>query len=299
MCSTVQIYRSMDGAEVAVVAATWELNPKITFASLADEFKTSRSKALKNYASIVTHNIEAAIKDPDMVIRAVNTARENPYDFTRKKFFEWFRGIPGIRYFIHFDLSESKDSTGVSMVHRLITGAIVVDFMLRVEVPFGRNINFAALREDFIYEMTRRGFHVQMVTYDGFQSSETRQVLEEKGYITDYESADRDTDAYDTLIELISNTTEFDRRLDFYQYPVFNLEMEELKLVNGTRYDHPRKNKFGKPGSKDVADAVACASKKAIEYSLENPVTPPASVTIHRAPAKSSWNQNYGERSRF
>lgn len=294
-----QIFRSKDGAEVAVVAATWELNPKITVASLADEFKTNRAKALKNYASIVTHNVEAAIKDPDMVLRAVNTARSNPYDFTRKKFFEWFRGIPGVRYFIHFDMSLSGDATGVAMTHRLSSGKVILDFMLRVEVPFGRNINFAQLREDFVYEMTKRGFHIQLVTYDGFSSLETRQVLEEKGYLTDHESADKDTDAYDSLIELIANTSDTDRRFDFYSYPIFIIEMEELKLVNGVRYDHPRKTRFGKPGSKDVADAVACSTKRCILYALEDPAPPPASVTVHRPPARSPFRNDYGERSRF
>ena len=57
------VWHSPEGTEIAVIATTWELNPKITFESLADEFKRNPQKAWRNYGSVVTLNIEAAIKD--------------------------------------------------------------------------------------------------------------------------------------------------------------------------------------------------------------------------------------------
>lgn len=286
-----EIYRTKDGSEIAVRATTWEMNPKITFESLADEFVRNPLLAWRNYGSEVKHNLEAALKDPNTMIDHIDRARQIPYDFTYNRFEPWFRGRHAARYFIHFDLSKNKDKTGVAMVHREKSGFVVVDFMLRVEPEPGKNIHFATMRERFIYEMTKRGFHIELVTYDGWGSEETRQVLEEKGYKTDYCSADRDTDAYDTLIEQI--TTD---RISYYNYGPFIQEMEELKLVNGVKYDHPKKTRQGMPGSKDVADAVACSTLMAIRYELDNPAPPPGAVRVHRAPTS---RRMYGERGIF
>lgn len=286
-----EIWRTKDGSEIAVKAATWELNPKITFESLADDFQRNPVLAWRNYGSEVKHNLEAALKDPNAVINAVNHGRAVPWDFARSTIPGWLRGRRGVRYFIHFDLSKNRDATGIALVHREANGTIVVDFMLRYEAEVGKNISFSFLRETYVYAFTQRGFHIECVTYDGFQSDETRQVLEEKGYATDYVSADRDTAAYDTLIDLLLN-----KRLDFYQYPPFIREMEELKLVNGIKYDHPKKGRDGKPGSKDVADAVACAAWKAIDYALENPVAEPGAIRVHRNVGFNN-SRRYGERT--
>ena len=284
-----EIYRSKDGSEVAIKAATWELHPKVTFESLADEFQKNPLLAWRNFGSEVKHNLEAALKDPDTMVAHVDTTRHVPYNAERQQFEGWFRGRQGVRYFIHFDLSKNKDRTGVAMCHREPTGAVVVDFMVRVDPEPGKNIHFATLRDRFVYEMTRRGFHVELVTYDGFQSEETRQVLEEKGYKTDHCSADKDTDAYDTLIEQILAS-----RVSYYSYGPFIEEMEELKLVNGVKYDHPKKTRRGLPGSKDVADAVACATLMSIRYELDNPVEPPGHIHVYRNRA-FTHPRRYGE----
>jgi phage terminase large subunit-like protein len=164
--------------------------------------------------------------------------------------------------------------------------------MTQIPVPFGRDISFAGLRE-WIYAFSSRGFHIQQVSYDGYQSEESRQILEEKGYHTEYVSVDKSTDPYDTLIEQMLNPG----RLDYYNYPIFILEMEELKLVNGTRYDHPKKTRFGKIGSKDVADAVAGSVYSAISYALENPSVAAPNIRIHRP---NKWFQpNYGDRNTY
>jgi len=56
-----EIWVSKDLSDVAVVAATWELNHKITFESLAKEFETNPTQAWRNYGSkIPKTNIEAA-----------------------------------------------------------------------------------------------------------------------------------------------------------------------------------------------------------------------------------------------
>lgn len=284
-----EIWRTQDGSEIGIRAATWHLNPRITFESLAPELARNRILFLRNYASIVDSRSEGAIKDSQLILAYANTQRNHPWDPARDCFHLWFRGQPATRYFIHFDLSKSRDATGVAMVHRdrHDTGAIVVDFMVRIEVPFGRDVDYSWLREKFVYDISSRGFHVQRVSFDQFQSAESEQVLKEKGYETSYVSVDRTLKGYDTLIELMLT-----RRLDYYPYPPFILEMEELQLVDGRKFDHPRKSRDGKPGHKDCADAVAGAILNAIDYEAEHPLPQPGTLKVMANPKlhqKAPW----------
>jgi hypothetical protein len=127
----------------------------------------------------------------------------------------------------------------------------------------------------------------------------TRQVLEEKNFHTDRESADKDTVAYDTLVELImtANPAAGNLRIDFYNFELFIWEMRELRLINGKKYDHPRKFANGHRGSKDVADAVACATKRAIRWHLEFGMEPPGNLLV--IPAKPLLPKFGDERSAF
>jgi hypothetical protein len=286
----VEIWSSTDGSEIAVIAATWELS-KVSFESLAAEFRANPAKAWRNYGSVVTHNIENAIKDSAAILRAANTAHQTPFDHTRDKFYEWFQGQSGVRYFLHFDLSKNRDATGIALVHRTPMHRTVVDFVLRIDASLGRNIDYGKLRADYVYALTARGFHIQLISYDIFQSAETQQVLQEKGYETAYISADKSSLAYDTLIEQILSNTPEERYIDFYAYPPLIRELEELKLVNGNKYDHPAKSRTGQPGSKDCADALACAVLSAMQYEAEHPPLPVASVRVYAG--GKSWAPRY------
>jgi hypothetical protein len=264
---------------VAVIAATWELHKKISFESLADEFARNPVKAWRNYGSVVSLSAEAAIRDTTVVLRHVNTGREGPWDEVRRQYKPWFRGHPGMRYFLHIDLSQNRDATGVALSHREKSGRVVVDFMHKVAVDLGRDINFSDLRERFVYPLTQLGFHLQMITFDRFQSAETMQILQEKGYETDLLSVDKTMEPYDTLIELVLAGP---ARIDYYVHPVFIRELEELQLVDGKKYDHPRKSRTGAPGSKDVADAVAGSVFSCLRYEMENPRMAAGHLTIFR-----------------
>jgi hypothetical protein len=286
----VEIWRSKDYSEIAVIAATWELKPSVTFESLASEFKANSVKAWRNYGSVVTHGFEAAIKEPNAVLNRVNHSRGvGPWRLAGESggYLDDFRGRRGLRYFMHFDLSKNRDATGIALVHRERDGRLVVDFMWQHRPRPGFDVNYAELREKYVYPLLGRGFHLECVSFDGFQSDETRQVLEERGIHTDYCSADKDTGPYDTLIDYVLTD-----RCDFYNFPVFVRELEELRFVNGLKYDHPRKFKNGDVGSKDVADAVACAAFKAVEYALDNPLPDPGRISISRAPV-----ERWGERT--
>jgi hypothetical protein len=273
-----QIYRSVDGEEIAIVGATWHLNDKVTYESLAGEFRKNPLLAWRNYGSVIHSDAHGAVMDPTVFARHANPAHENPWDYMRDEYREIFVGRRGVTYYMHFDLSQNRDAVGIALVHRDGSNT-VVDFMHRVVPAVGRDINYGQLREKFVYPLRNRSFRMGCISFDGFQSAESRQVLAEKGYETDYCSADRTRGPYDTLIEQILTM-----RCDYYLYEPFLKEMEHLQLLDGLKYDHPLRFKDNSRGSKDVSDAVACATFMAAQAAFEGPHYGKVHMSIHGRP---------------
>jgi hypothetical protein len=281
----VDIYRSRDGSEIAVVAATWEIHRKVSFESLQPELTRNPAKFWRNYGSKVGGAATgAALRDPQVVQLHINTVRPDPWDYGSQTLYAWCRGRRGIRYFMHFDLAKNGDRAGIALSHVEPSGVAVVDFMHAVAALPGKNIDFEGLR-DLVYLFHGRGFAIELVTYDQWQSEDSRQQLEKRNFQTDHRSADKTPAPYDTLIELL-----LAGRLDYYNHPLFLREMKQLR-TNGVKYDHP------KNGSKDVADAVACSVWSAINYELDNPQEPKAKVKVVRTGARGRFAPRYGEKS--
>jgi hypothetical protein len=107
-----------------------------------------------------------------------------------------------------------------------------------------------------IRDWQERGFNIKggLVSFDGWQSLDSRQMLKREGFRTKEFSLDRDTEGHDTLQELVKTDA-----LGFYHYDVLIREAQQLQLVRGKKVDHP------KGGSKDVVDAVAGAAYNALK----------------------------------
>lgn len=176
---------------------------------------------------------------------------ELKHPFVDGKFEDWFKGN-GEPASVHVDLGTGKagnDACGIAMA------TIDPDDRSKYKIPFmeslraedGKELDFGFIR-DIIITLRSLGFNIVKVTYDGWQSIDSRQQLDKKGFETDYLSVDRDLGPYDTLKE-VNN----DGKVDYYYHPKFMEEIEGLELIEGKKVDHPPK------GSKDVADAVAGA----------------------------------------
>jgi hypothetical protein len=130
--------------------------------------------------------------------------------------------------------------------------------MLRITAADGKEVKFKDVRA-LIYKLTELGYTIKMITFDGWQSLDSRQILEEKGYKTDYQSVDRTSEAYETMRELI-----LDKRLNYYSYSPFLEECRSLEFLRGRKVDHAPQ------GSKDVADAVAGVCKLCVEQTISS-----------------------------
>lgn len=183
--------------------------------------------------------------------------------------------------YIHIDQSTTTDSTGITSVYidsiieeegvrKPIYG---VDFMLRINPPKPpKKIAIYKIRNFVVYLRDVVGINIGKVTYDIFNSEESRQILEELGFNVAYRSVDRNDKAYLDLVEIM-----YEKRLKMYDYPILRHELFNLVHDRARRkVDHPKTTKgntdySGKGsdvGSKDVSDSLAGAIANALEIDL-------------------------------
>jgi len=143
--------------------------------------------------------------------------------------------------------------------------AVIIDLVLQIRARPGQEIIFDEIRQ-FTQSLHKAGFQIDMVTFDGWQSVDSIQILKKAGIKAEVQSVDRNTEAYDTMKEQM-----YKGLFDIYEHPTFIRECEELIRTPRGKVDHPemsyrRSIEEGRmEGSKDVSDAGAGCSKLCIE----------------------------------
>ena len=193
--------------------------------------------------------------------------------------------------YLHIDQSFRTDSTGISCVY---VDSIVeedgvkkpvfgVDFMLRINPPKPpKKIAIYKIRNFVIYLVNVVGMKIGKLTYDIFNSEESRQILEEMGFNVGYLSVDRTDKPYLDLVEIM-----YEKRIKLYDYPILRYGL--LNLLHDRirrKVDHPKvvtddgfveyegKGNDGvtgtRVGSKDVADSLCGAIQNALQSSVSD-----------------------------
>lgn len=254
-------------------------------------FDQDLDKALQDIAGISTSTVTKAFS-VQRVEKCFSETLENPFtndivtlgmsdDLQLKDFFvperipDEIRSAPN---FLHLDASVSGDRTGLSSVAiigaRQVTryGADVDSeetsselvyqqvFTIGIQAPSDSEISFEKTRQFIYYLRDEVGLNIKIVTTDGFQSVDTRQILSTKGFEVGYTSLDRTPDGYDGLRSAIN-----DQRIVLLKgCKLLFEELTELERDNMTRkYDHPAYS------SKDSADSLAGAFLDASRYKDE------------------------------
>lgn len=166
----------------------------------------------------------------------------------------------------HVDLSINGDSAGVAIGHIAgnrtiqrynpvtqemsteVLPVIAIDAALRVFPPPNSDIQFSSIRQVIYHLREHYGLPIKIVTTDGFQSVDFRQILAKKGYRTEYLSMDKTTQPYVSLRDALN-----DGCVLLPRHPYLLTELVQLELTrkgSKEKVDHPPK------GSKDIADAV-------------------------------------------
>ena len=154
--------------------------------------------------------------------KSVSGKRTNFYMGKRYNFYHSF--YPGkddyFNRYIHIDLGLTKDRCGIAMCHVpeavSITREIIdsdgqtftdrsplpllyYDFVGVIQGSQGNEVQFSYIIE-LIEELAQRGFNIQFISYDGWQSISSIQQLRDKGFLAGTMSMDR-TSSY-TIIDI-------------------------------------------------------------------------------------------------
>lgn len=186
-----------------------------------------------------------------------------------------FRPMAGALYAVHGDMAIKGDRAGVAMCHvrswdrrdwPLPGGGyfleqrpiVKMDFATAFEAdaratPAPREVQIRWYRK-LIWELRSRGFAIDFVSFDNFQSADSMQILESWGIECERASTDTSTALYDGLKDVL-----YDSRLEGYYHELLVTELRTLSRMKNGKIDHVPN------GSKDISDALAGAIAGAIK----------------------------------
>jgi hypothetical protein len=220
-------------------------------------FELNPTLAMRDLAARPSRGANVFISDAAMIHRAIDADRVSPVFADGRLASDFVPRHSAPRY-VHVDLGLTRDACGMAMAHceRGVGGdeapRVRVELTHRWLAPEGGELDLSRPRE-LILALRERGFPIAQVSYDGWQSADSRQILSKRGITTRTVSVDRTLEPYETLKELL-----MDGRVSICRDAQLIQELEALELVDCRKVDHP----VG--GSKDVADAVAGAVSEAV-----------------------------------
>jgi hypothetical protein len=231
------------------------------------DFERDLDSAIRDVGGIATVAIFPFIRNRERIDACVRNDYKHPFtmeswDMTdRGKFLvdqlfvknEFGENVPKfhpkcVRH-VHIDASIRGDATGICVAHtfgekliqKKVDGQIItetrpliwVDLLLQVKPLYGEDIIFADLRK-LIYALTELGMPIRFISQDSFQSFDSIQAFNARGYETAIISVDKPIDAYDTLKQAL-----YDERLAMYDYPIVIEELKQLEFnIIKKKVDH-------------------------------------------------------------
>ncbi len=283
--------------------ATWEVNPRVpgkeafkqdyiddpVMARAKYECKPARAinPYFRNHlavdASFIPHE-----QMPLTVGYNLEDGVAHPVWVPRYAFADHLIPIRGAIYAMHADLAVSGDRAGIAMAHvaRYATHEVIaededgaphtitesrphvkVDFVVSFSADPSANpareIQIRWARQ-LCFELIRRGFNIRRFSFDGFQSTDSMQILTAKGIDCEKVSTETSEDPWRNLRDLMYEgrvTVPRPAIADEKDPPPFLLRDELLSLTRlpSGRIDHPADS------SKDEADALACSVLGAVK----------------------------------
>jgi hypothetical protein len=241
-----------------------------------DEFMRDCDGAIRDVAGLTTLATRPFITQRQKIQEANNLAKEhgyvNPLDLEQCDFTIGFPDLDRNRLrtdviadrAAHIDLGISKDACGIAVGHIAghkvneyrsedgkveteVLPVIAYDVILRVVPPLGGEIQLEDIRKFLKRLNTKYRLGLKYVTFDGFNSVDSRQLLAKQGFQTGYQSVEK-AEPWRTFRDAL-----YDGRVLLPGHNFLNKELAEVETTmknNKEKIDH-RPN-----GTKDVADAV-------------------------------------------
>lgn len=273
--------------------ATWEVKPTVTKANFQEHYDEDPDKAAAMYECKPPKSSNAFIRDEAAIDAAFSESITNPIEVeyywgnppqeaigadlmpldadagwqVQFRFSDDLRPIDGALYCLHGDLAVKGDRAGIAMSHvkeyssygneederPIIKNDFVFSFQADLsDKEHPREVQIRWYRQ-LIYELIDRGFEIDTVTFDQFQSFDMIQTLNMYGIDSGLLSLDRNDKVYQTFKDVILDRRLIGYRADTledFEDPRAAFELKRLRRV-GRKVDHL-------PGqSKDEADALA------------------------------------------
>ena len=268
--------------------------------TLWDAFISNPESSLRDHASLPSESLEPFIRCKEKIVPDWDLAPPinkgvKPTDWMSpgRKFDELvcsdFWGDPQEWYHFHIDLAEKWDACGIAVTRNSGVDQIAIskgerrpekaalidlEILIQIKAPPGGEIDFATVRRIIYWLRDDRGFRFRQSSFDGYQSTDSVQIMEKRGFMVEKLSVDKNLEPYITFKDALyegrlffppahgqTKDTPWDGVIRMAEQgdpmAVFQVELVRLELVNGKKVDHPSK------GSKDVADAACGAVTQA------------------------------------
>lgn len=243
---------------------SWEVNPTKDINDYKKAFLTNKANALGKFACMPSDSTDDTFfKNKEAIetsFSAMNGVDNNGV------FNVNFRPKAGVQYYIHVDLSKVHDRCAVSLAHveKWITHAddkyhdllpvVKIDAVRWWKPSKTQPMDYREVT-NYIMDLKKRGFDIRLVTFDRWQSHDTRNYLEARGMKTDNLSVANQH--YDDFL-----TVMYDDRLVGPRIQELVDELRQLRYIKD-KVDHPR------TGFKDLSDAVCGSIWNAVQYTMK------------------------------
>lgn len=279
------------------------------------EFKNDPESALRDVIGVATDVITPFITQRHKVMEAITRAKEDGL----KSFLDndnvdlATQGMPQIKEtllptdkdterFVHIDLSISGDSCGIAMVK--VDGFIdvankegivesqpniVVELAASIKPSAQEHIDIAEVRKWVMQLIAFYDLNVYMISYDGFQSTESIQLLRRAGIRSEMISTERTLEPYKYLRDCF-----YQDRINMVDNEVLRLELVNLEYnEKKKKVDHPPR------GSNDIADALcgavfAASTSRKIRTQTTTKTRDGQKVRTSRAGARKKGSRRIG-----
>ena len=251
---------------------SWDVRPDRDIDSYKLNFFRNMGNALGKFACMPSNLESGFFKNKEAI--ASTFVLPNGVDNSDGTFDRDFKAKPKTKYYLHVDLAQKHDYCAVAMSHveKWVdidegnpTGEpypyVVVDLVRYWKPTKDKSIDFKDVR-NFIVSLKRRGFDIEICTFDRWQSHDTMKYLSEQQGI--------ETELLSVALKHYQDfqTVLYDGRMEGPQVPdpddpdkdLLKKELGELRIVRD-KIDHPAS------GYKDLSDATCGSVYNAIVYS--------------------------------
>lgn len=247
---------------------SWVVNPTKQITDYRDSFDSNYVEAMTKFAVNPPDAAGAFFKDRGKIERAFSKLNKLNDDGS---FDERYQPDPDKLYFIHVDLAHKHDNCVLAMSHvdkwvQPRVGSLYSEVSPHVETDIikiwqpttDKNVDFGDVRK-FILSLKARGYNIKLVTFDGWQSIDSINFLNEQGIKADRLPVGKKH--YDDLALLI-----MDDRIEGPDIKLLRDDLLSITISDTDKIVRPRTSE----GHADVADALVGSAHNAVAHTMRD-----------------------------